>query len=143
LIKGIMSATTFQWLVTAPNPRHPGTGVDAGQRGWKLHAITLKRGENYEEWKRRTALCGTWPRHGWGGDLFIENECVRCQKAMTKREAAGEVFIDLNEVYRAEREQVEQQLWAIVREREKAGGDMSDDDIEALRKELQAALAPT
>ncbi len=136
-----MSETTFQWLVTAPNPRHPGTGFDAGQRGWRLHATTLMREEAYEEWKRRPALCGTWPRHGWGGDLFIEAECERCQKVMTKREAAGEVFTDLSEVYRKERENVEQQLCAIIREREKAGGEISDDDIEALRKELIVALA--
>lgn len=135
-----MSETTFQWMVTAPNPRHPGTGVDAGQRGWRLHAITLKRGEAYEDWKRRPALCGTWPRHGWGGDLFIEDECERCQKAMTKREAAGEVFTDLDEVFRKEREQVEQQLCAAIHEREKEGEEMSDDDIEALRKKLRAAL---
>lgn len=60
---------------------------------------------------------------------------------MTKREAAGEVFTDLDEIYRREREKVEQQLSAFVREREKEGSEMSDDAIEALRKELRAALA--
>ena len=137
-----MSATTFQWMVTAHNPRHPGTGYDAGQRGWKLHAVTVNRGENYEGWKRRIALCGTWPRHGWGGDLFIEDECVRCQNAMTKREAAGEVFVDLADVYRAEREQVELQLCLLIRESKKTGCELSDDDIESLRQKLRAALEP-
>ena len=27
------------WLTTAPNPRSPATGHNAGQRGWKLHAV--------------------------------------------------------------------------------------------------------
>ena len=117
-----MSATTFKWMVTAPNPRHPGTGYDAGQRGWKLHAIALKRGENYDGWKRRTALC---------------------ENAMTKREAAGEVFIDLADLYRAEREQVELQLALHIRESKRNGSDLSDDDIEELRQKFRAALEPT
>lgn len=30
---------TIQWITTAPNPRTRATGYDAGQRGWKLHAV--------------------------------------------------------------------------------------------------------
>lgn len=94
----------FGWYPTAPNPRAPATGYDAGQRGWRLHAVLLSQGENYSDMKRRPALCGLWPRHGWGGDLFIEDECARCSAAMTKREAQGTVFIDLPERMSAERE---------------------------------------
>lgn len=90
-----MAEVHFGWMPTAPNPRHPGTGYDAGQRGWRLHAVLLNEGEQYQQFKRRPALCGLSPRHGWGGDLFIEDECARCDAAMTKREAAGDVFIDL------------------------------------------------
>lgn len=30
-----------QWVTTAPNPRSPATGFDAGQRGWKPHLADL------------------------------------------------------------------------------------------------------
>lgn len=96
-------STTFSWVTTSPNPRHPGTGFDAGQRGWRLHAVLMAESESYEEYKRRPALCGLRPRHGWGVDLFIEDECSRCQASMTKRETAGEVFTDLAEVAAANR----------------------------------------
>lgn len=85
----------FGWYPTAPNPRSPATGYDAGQRGWRLHAVPLNEADTFDDMKRRPALCGLWPRHGWGGDLFIEDECARCSTAMTKREAAGDVFVDL------------------------------------------------
>lgn len=132
----------FTWTVTAPNPRHPGTGVDAGQRGWRLHAIPRQRGEDYEQWKRRPALCGCWPRHGWGFDLFIEDECARCQSAMTRREAAGEVFVDLSEVARNEYEAVEQKLCITVRERKEAGAEMSDEEIDDIRAALRSSIGP-
>lgn len=113
--------TTFTWVTTSPNPLNPATGYDAGQRGWRLHAIELKDGEPYEEYKRRTALCGLWPRHGWGVDLFIDAECSRCVKAMEKREAAGEVFIDMADIWRERREKRERDsdiimpvLWALI-----------------------------
>ena len=61
---------------------------------------------------------------------------------MTKREAAGEVFVDLADVYRAEREQVELQLCLLIRESKKTGCELSDDDIESLRQKLRAALEP-
>ena len=60
---------------------------------------------------------------------------------MSKREANGEVFIDLDEVFRQEREQVEQQLGTEIRKRGKAGGEVSDEEFETLRKELRAAFA--
>ncbi|MGQ2992736.1 hypothetical protein [Variovorax sp.] len=94
----------FGWYPTAPNPRSPATGYDAGQRGWRLHAVLLNEGENYRDMKRRPALCGLWPRHGWGGDLFIEDECARCSAVMTKREASGDVFIDLPDRMSKERQ---------------------------------------
>lgn len=96
--------TYFGWYPTSPNPRSPATGYDAGQRGWRLHAVLLSESDTYEDMKRRPALCGLWPRHGWGGDLFIEDECARCSAAMDKREASGEVFVDLPEKLSLERE---------------------------------------
>lgn len=49
-------------------------------------------------------MCGLWPRHGWGVDMFIEDECFHCQRAMVKREATGEVFVDLPERLAQQRE---------------------------------------
>lgn len=86
---------TFGWFVTSPNPRSPTTGYDAGQRGWRLHAVLLNGGEPSKGVERRPALCGLRPRHGWGADLFIDTECGRCSDAMARRVAAGDVFVDL------------------------------------------------
>ncbi len=66
--------------------------------------MQLAEGEDPEATKRRPAFCGSWPRHGWGVDLFIDTECRRCISAFGKREAAGEVFQDLEEVWKARRE---------------------------------------
>lgn len=68
---------TVKWLTTAPNPRVKATGPDAGQRGWKLHAI-ITDSDSFEEIRRQHALCGLRPAHGWGLDLFIEDKCQRC-----------------------------------------------------------------
>jgi len=114
--------TSFAWCTTSPNPRSPQTGYDAGQRGWRLHAVPMQDGEEYQAYKRRPALCGLWPRHGWGVDLFIEDECARCSAAMDKREAAGETFTDLAVVWRARREAKQQQEAAEYRAARKAAG---------------------
>jgi hypothetical protein len=68
----------IQWLTTAPNPRSAATGFDAGQRGWKLHAVNAAADENFAGLKYRAALCGLRPRHGWGLDMFVEDKCKRC-----------------------------------------------------------------
>ena len=74
----------YQWLTTAPNPRHPGTGYDAGQRGWRTHAVPAAIGDRLSDTKYRRALCGLRPAHGWGMDLFIEERCARCDDAMDR-----------------------------------------------------------
>jgi hypothetical protein len=101
---GGAAVTTFHWATTSPNPSAPQTGFDAGQRGWRLHAVAVQPGEQYGAYKRRPALCGLWPRHGWGLDLFIDSECAKCLAAITKREAAGAVFVDLAEMARRTKE---------------------------------------
>lgn len=117
--KEYMKQTLFGWFTTAPHPwkrahRH---GFDQGQVGWKLHAAPMVHDrEDYDEGFRPQALCGLSPRHGWGLDMFIEDECSRCQAVMEKREAAGEVFVDALEKRRKEREAAECE--AFKRERE-------------------------
>jgi hypothetical protein len=73
---------TFQWLTTAPNPRVPATGPDAGQRGWKLHAVKAKASDKFFALGRRPAACGVRPAHGWDLDLFIDDKCARCERAL-------------------------------------------------------------
>lgn len=68
------------WLTTAPNPRTPATGHDAGQRGWRLHAVEAPADATFPEIGHRRALCGLRPRHGWGLDMFIEKRCERCAR---------------------------------------------------------------
>lgn len=33
----------YEWLTTSPNPRHPGTGYDAGQKGWRFHLVPKRQ----------------------------------------------------------------------------------------------------
>lgn len=67
-----------EWLTTAPDPRTRATGHDAGQRGWKLHAVPAGATDTFTEVRDRTALCGLRPRHGWDLDMFIVDRCKRC-----------------------------------------------------------------
>jgi hypothetical protein len=67
------------WLTTNPNPRASAKGFDAGQRGWKCHAV---EGEKFSEVKYVKAACGLRAKHGWGMDLFIEAKCKKCLKAL-------------------------------------------------------------
>ena len=69
----------IHWLTTAPNPSSAATGINAGQRGWKLHAVEGPENARFEELKFKPALCGLRPAHGWGLDMFIEDHCTRCQ----------------------------------------------------------------
>jgi hypothetical protein len=65
-------------LTTQPNPQTPATGHDAGQRGWRLHAVKPGAG------RYRAAACGLRPRHGWSLDLFIDDRCKRGEAALLK-----------------------------------------------------------
>lgn len=87
---------TVEWMTTTPNPRYRGGGVDAGQRGWRLHAVidpvfdvlpSLWSGKRAGNRSMTKALCGARPAHGWGRDLFIDQECERCAVALEKIEA--------------------------------------------------------
>lgn len=66
--------TRWTWLTTQPNPRSFRGGYDAGQRGWRVHAVRLDN-------QTGPAMCGLQPAHGWGADLFIDRECARCVAA--------------------------------------------------------------
>jgi len=68
----------IQWLTTEPNPRSPATGFDAGQRGWKRHAVEATDETTFAAIRFKAAACGLQPAHGWGSDLFIEDKCARC-----------------------------------------------------------------
>lgn len=72
---------TIYWLTTMPNPRARNSGYDAGQRGWKLHAVESKS-DSFKETRWTRALCGVLPAHGWGLDMFIEDECKRCLRRL-------------------------------------------------------------
>ena len=70
----------YQWVTTAPNPRSPASG-------WKLHAIIADGTDSFKSLKFHVALCGLRPSHGWWLDLFIEDECAKCLRAIEKLEA--------------------------------------------------------
>lgn len=73
----------MHWVTTEPNPRSPATGHAAGQRGWKLHYVPSDE-ETFVGLRYTAALCGLRPRHGWGLDMFIEDKCARCLRALKK-----------------------------------------------------------
>lgn len=75
----------IHWLTTAPNPRVRPYGPDQGQRGWQLHAIEAEKDATMSGVKYKRSLCGLLPRHGWGLDLIIEDECERCVRALEKQ----------------------------------------------------------
>lgn len=73
----------MQWLTTSPNPRVHPTGVNFGQRGWKLHAVETDS-DSFKEVRRLAAICGLRASHGWDLDLFIQDKCRRCSAKLTK-----------------------------------------------------------
>lgn len=79
----------MQWLTTGPNPLSSATGVDAGQRGWKRHAIECSDVDTFKDIRSTRALCGLLPSHGWSLDLFIEDKCKLC---VAKLRAKGELI---------------------------------------------------
>jgi hypothetical protein len=99
-----MNSTSIGWFTTLPNPYKPAHthGADAGQVGWRLHAVPVS--EDGEPLKRGNALCGLSPRHGWGMDLFIDEECSRCADKLAAREASGEAFTDVPKARAAARQ---------------------------------------
>lgn len=88
----------ISWFTTSPNPSpHAYSGgPDQGQRGWKLHAVIDPQFDvDPSVWNlhgpkrsRTKALCGLRPRHGWGIDMFIEEECERCNAIVEKMESS-------------------------------------------------------
>ncbi len=74
----------IQWLTTEPNPKSSTKGFNAGQVGWKLHAVYGKETQLFSDIGRKKSLCGLRPRHGWSLDLFIEDKCKKCQRAFEK-----------------------------------------------------------
>jgi hypothetical protein len=73
----------MQWLTTAPEPGRAARAhsADCGQRGWRLHAVAAGDKETLGDIRTRRAACGLLPSHGWGMDLFINQRCVRCERA--------------------------------------------------------------
>jgi hypothetical protein len=76
-----MVSKKIEWITTAPNPRTRATGFDAGQRGWKLHAVEVIE-DSFERSRYQAAACGVLPAHGWSLDLFIEDRCKRCLRRL-------------------------------------------------------------
>lgn len=73
----------IHWLTTQANPNRPATGFDAGQTGWRLHALDVTDDALFSEIRRTRSICGLMPRHGWSLDLFIDRKCERCEKKLT------------------------------------------------------------
>lgn len=74
---------TYQWpfatFVTHPSGRAHTHGADDGRVGWRLHYVAVGGLTDWKELDRVPALCGLVPRIGWGGDLFVDTMCARCE----------------------------------------------------------------
>jgi hypothetical protein len=78
----------IEWFTSEPNPRNVGISRNAAG-GWRLHAIDCTDDPSIgladtRRLKSKSALCGLSPRHGWGFDLFIRDQCERCTKAVAR-----------------------------------------------------------
>lgn len=80
----------IHWLTTRSNPRstswrafpHP----DAGQRGWRLHAVEAKSAnDTFKDIYHTRALCGLRAKHGWGLDTYVTEKCERCLKKVKEK----------------------------------------------------------
>ena len=76
----------IQWLTTNPNPYSPAHTCEAddGRVGWKLHAVQTTAQNKFSELRGKKAACGLVPKHGWGLDMFIDDnaKCSRCLMAL-------------------------------------------------------------
>lgn len=72
----------WQWLTTSPTGRTHTCTIDCGQTGWRLHAVQAEESEPSAQLGRRRAACGLVPASGWGLDLFIDQRCRRCERAL-------------------------------------------------------------
>lgn len=77
-------ALGYEWLTTSPNPRVTSGSADAGQRGWRCHAVKATSETKLQDIAREHAACGLLPAHGWDVDLFITRYCARCVAAIAK-----------------------------------------------------------
>lgn len=83
------------WLTTAPHPDAPATGYDAGQRGWRTHAVEAEADSTFDNISQADvrAACGLRAAHGWGMDLFIDRRCERCVKALGLEFTPTEAYV--------------------------------------------------
>jgi hypothetical protein len=70
----------IHWITTAPSPHVFSSSPDAGQRGWKLHAVEGPTDATFTQLRYERSLCGVFAKHGWSLDLFIEDKCKRCER---------------------------------------------------------------
>ena len=76
----------YQWLTTQSHPRLIHSGAPSSISGWKTHAVKSTPAETFTDMRWRRAACGLLPAHGWGMDLFIEQRCKRCDRAVRKEQ---------------------------------------------------------
>lgn len=74
----------YKQFTTVLNPRVPQWSEP---RGWRLHTVKVPIGVTFDELRKLRSLCGLRPKHGWGGDLFIDEPCARCEAIMDKLNA--------------------------------------------------------
>ena len=91
----------IHWLTTAPNPAASFKGYDAGQRGWRLHAVEAPPEATFTDVRVLASLCGLRPAHGWGLDLFIGDDML-CERCSAKAGLPDNAFIINRKRIRAE-----------------------------------------
>lgn len=84
---------SVHWLTTGVNPSVRATGFDASTRGWRLHAVESSSDESIAAVRVRPAVCGLVPAHGWGLDLFVDRQCARCARVLSRRASAVDAIV--------------------------------------------------
>lgn len=56
--------------------------VQGVPRAWKLHAVRAKATDTGRDVRFRRAACGLRTARGWTIDLFVEQRCSRCLRAL-------------------------------------------------------------
>lgn len=72
----------IEWLVVSPNPR---THNPLNPNGTVIHAVDVETRGTRGFVKTPPSVCGIYPRYGWSVDMFMEEECRRCERIMAKR----------------------------------------------------------
>jgi len=76
-----MNSDELGWYTTVPSVDVQATGLNAAQRGCRVHAVAMQDGES-SGLEGLAAACGLRPRRGWDTAPPATERCARCERAL-------------------------------------------------------------